>query len=337
MYIFKRHYIIYYAIFLFFLFQGCHQPGKKKIIHAWEQSGTPVNLVIEYPRNETLFPPEITAPTVIWKESIEKSTLWLILVEFFNEDKPIIEFAEETTWQPDPEQWERIKANSTDTLVKITILGVRPKYPGKILSAASINIQISTDEVGAPIFFRDVPLPFIYAVENLDEIKWRFGNIDRSEPPPVVLENLPICENCHSFTRDGNTLAMDIDYANDKGSYVITDLEKHMPIIKDKIITWSDYRREDGENTFGLLSQISPDGRYVLSTVKDRSIFVPIDDLYYSQLFFPIKGIYLSNEDEYKDFQSAYVVYHDDFADYSTNEPTMDGTASLIYYQLSNC
>ena len=51
---------------------------------------------------------------------------------------------------------------------------------------------------------------------------------------------------------------------------MITDLEKHMPITKDKIITWSDYRREDGKNTFGLLSQISPDGRYVLSTVKDR-------------------------------------------------------------------
>ena len=249
---------------LFFLFQGCHRPDKKKIIHAWEQSGTPVNLVIEYPRNGTLFPPEITAPTVIWKESIEKSTLWLILVEFCNGEKQIMEFTEETNWQPDPEQWKRIKANSTDTLVKITILGVRPKYPGKILSAASINIQTSTDEVGAPIFFRDVPLPFIYAVENLDEIKWRFGNIDRSEPPPVVLENLPICGNCHSFTSDGNTLAMDIDYANDKGSYVITDLEKHMPITKDKIITWSDYRREDGENTFGLLSQISPDGKKIL-------------------------------------------------------------------------
>jgi tetratricopeptide (TPR) repeat protein len=59
----------------------------------------------------------------------------------------------------------------------------------------------------------------------------------------------------------------------------------------DKIITWSDYKREDGINTYGLLSQISPSGRYVLSTVKDRSIFVPLDNLEYSQLFFPIKGI----------------------------------------------
>ena len=39
------------------------------------------------------------------------------------------------------------------------------------------------------------------------------------------------------------------------------------------------------------LSQISPDGKFVLSTVKDRSVFVAVDNLDYSQLFFPIKGI----------------------------------------------
>jgi len=31
----------------------------------------------------------------------------------------------------------------------------------------------------------------------------------------------------------------------------------------------------DGHPTYGFLSQISPDGRYVLSTVKDLSVFVP--------------------------------------------------------------
>lgn len=42
-------------------------------------------------------------------------------------------------------------------------------------------------------------------------------------------------------------------------------------------------------------------------------------------------GITLHNGDEYAPFQSDRAVYHDDFGDYSTNEPTMDGTASLIY------
>ena len=42
-------------------------------------------------------------------------------------------------------------------------------------------------------------------------------------------------------------------------------------------------------------------------------------------------GITLYQPDEYAPFQSDVAVYHDDYGDYSTNEPTMDGTASLIY------
>jgi hypothetical protein len=42
-------------------------------------------------------------------------------------------------------------------------------------------------------------------------------------------------------------------------------------------------------------------------------------------------GLQLGDPDEYAEFQSLLAVYHDDSGDYSTNEPTMDGTASLIY------
>ena len=64
-----------------------------------------------------------------------------------------------------------------------------------------------------------------------------------------------------------------------------------MVLNDEKIITWSDFKKGDGEATFGLLSQVSPDGRYVISTVKDRAVFVATPDIWYSQLFFPIKGI----------------------------------------------
>lgn len=42
-------------------------------------------------------------------------------------------------------------------------------------------------------------------------------------------------------------------------------------------------------------------------------------------------GVHLLHADKYEAFQSSFVVYHDDAGDYATNEPTMDGTASLIY------
>jgi hypothetical protein len=86
-------------------------------------------------------------------------------------------------------------------------------------------------------------------------------------------------------------LAMDVDYANSKGSYVITKVQPEVTLTTSDVITWDSYRKEDGEQTFGLLSQISPDGRYVVSTVKDKSVFVPQPNLAFSQLFFPLKGI----------------------------------------------
>lgn len=56
-----------------------------------------------------------------------------------------------------------------------------------------------------------------------------------------------------------------------------------------------------------------------------------VDGPVYGSIFDNLIGIQLYNEDSYAAFQSDLAVYHDDYGDYSTNEPTMDGTASLIY------
>ncbi|MBL7759831.1 MAG: glycoside hydrolase family 9 protein [Sediminibacterium sp.] len=56
-----------------------------------------------------------------------------------------------------------------------------------------------------------------------------------------------------------------------------------------------------------------------------------VDGPVYTSIYSNLIGIRLSDPDEYAEFQSNLAVYHDDYGDYSTNEPTMDGTASLIY------
>ncbi len=53
----------------------------------------------------------------------------------------------------------------------------------------------------------------------------------------------------------------------------------------------------------------------------------PVSPLIFNSLL----GITLHRTDSYADFQGGKAVYHDDNGDYSTNEPTMDGTASLSY------
>ncbi|MGD0308131.1 MAG: glycoside hydrolase family 9 protein [Acidobacteriota bacterium] len=47
-------------------------------------------------------------------------------------------------------------------------------------------------------------------------------------------------------------------------------------------------------------------------------------------IFKSLKGVTLSRQDAFAPFQCEQAVYHDDMADYSSNEPTMDGTASAI-------
>lgn len=57
-----------------------------------------------------------------------------------------------------------------------------------------------------------------------------------------------------------------------------------------------------------------------------------IDGPVYKAIFNSLRGIRLMNEDKYAPFQNGKAVYHDDMGDYSSNEPTMDGTASLSFY-----
>lgn len=56
-----------------------------------------------------------------------------------------------------------------------------------------------------------------------------------------------------------------------------------------------------------------------------------VDGPVYGSIFNSLLGVHLTKEDVYAPFQTDWAVYHDDYADYSTNEPTMDGTASLTY------
>ena len=271
-------------------FQGDVRP-EDRILSAYRAGREYGALEIDYPFDETIFPPEMVAPTFSWKDEHAEADTWLVSVEFSDGQPPMNFLSGTTQWTPSPEQWETIKARSLERDAKVSIVGVTQSAPESILSAAGISISTSKDEVGAPLFYREVNLPFIEAVKDPSRIRWRFGTISSQKQPPVVLENLPVCGNCHSFSADGSVLGMDIDYANDKGSYAIAPVEKEISLTKDRIITWSDYKREDGEFTFGLLSQVSPDGKYVVSTVKDLSVFVPRPDLEFSQLFFPIKGI----------------------------------------------
>ena len=56
-----------------------------------------------------------------------------------------------------------------------------------------------------------------------------------------------------------------------------------------------------------------------------------VDGPVYSTIFGSLLGISTEGGTNYEEFQPGRMVYHDSTHDYSTNEPTMDGTASLTF------
>jgi len=55
-----------------------------------------------------------------------------------------------------------------------------------------------------------------------------------------------------------------------------------------------------------------------------------VDGPVYERIFKSLKGVSITEPDPLAAFQGELAVYHDDSKDYSSNEPTMDGTASAI-------
>ena len=247
---------------------------------------------ISYPFDGSVFPPEIVSPTIWWEDGDSDANRWHVSVEFEGEHDPIDVDVDTTSWAPDSALWESIKAQTLNTNARITVTSL-VSFAGisRTLSSHTISVSTSPDSVGAPIFFREVPLPFIFAMANLTMVKWRLGNIGSTAPPRIVLSDLPVCANCHSFSADGETLVMDVDVARDKGAYIHTPFEPVTPMTLDKIFSWNDFYPPGGSvRTFGFLARVSPDGRYVLGGMKDRVVFLPRPDLEYSQIFFPACG-----------------------------------------------
>jgi WD40-like Beta Propeller Repeat len=286
---------------------------------------------IDYPEDGSIFPPGITPPTFLWRDAA--GVFWTIDVAFAAKAAPIhaatkgVRFqfgasdpacevnpnqqpkltpqqAATWTWAPDRTEWAVIQAHSADHPATVTITGYGKT--GKLISRAQIALTTSRDPVGAPIFYRDVPLmPTANITGNVQPlaksalplIQWKLRDI-RLPESRTVLRNMPTCGNCHSFSDDGKTLGMDIDGPeDDKGLYAIVPVERHITIGSKDLVHWNTDDRV-GTVRVGFMSRVSPDGRYVLSTFAGPTYRL-LDTFYISnfvdhrflQVFYPTRGI----------------------------------------------
>jgi len=248
-------------------------------------------LAMELPLEGALFPADLAPASFEWAPGPVGAARWLLRIDFAACPQRVLVFASEPRWLPDAAAWTLIQRCSLSQAAEVRVWSLPASGQGPALGVGRTHFSTSPDPVGAAILYRDVPLPFLQALRSMDEIRWHLVDPRSLAPPPVILEKLPVCANCHSLSSDGRRLGMDADYANDKGAYAVLDVAPEMRIERSAVFSWSEFEPEPDQVTFGLLSQLSPDGRFVVGTVKDRSLFVPRADPYFSQLFFPAKGI----------------------------------------------
>ena len=289
------------------------------------QSGRDAHSVaVLYPQDGSVFPPEITAPLFIWRGPAGVES-WTISFSFTGQGQRIEEvstgepatvsaidaravsatnsppslpglYRGARTWRPSSPLWDEIKRRSAGRPARITISAA-----GAAAARASIRFTTSPDPVGAPIFYRDVPLmpsetkpgtikPL--APDAIRLIQWRLRDISKPESR-VVLEAMPTCANCHSFSADGKTLAMDLDGPDsDKGTYAITQIAPQTTIRREDVMTWNSFGgRPSGSRTIGFMSQISPDGRFAVSTLNEEVYTANFRDYRFLQVFYPTRGI----------------------------------------------
>ena len=131
---------------------------------------------IHYPFDETVFPPDLAPPTFRWPQVTPRCDTWRITLRFRDDLAPVQVTVGEPRWTPAAPLWEAIKQRSREKPAQVTVSGSRRFAPDETVCQSSISIVTSQDEVGAPIFYRDVNLPFVEAVKDPSDIRWRFGS-----------------------------------------------------------------------------------------------------------------------------------------------------------------
>ncbi len=192
--------------------------GGRAVAQRGEAARKPAAITVDYPLDGSVFPPDFPAPLVLWRDAASSASSWTIEAAFADGGPPIRSEArgermhvgpidprcvaptnsppqltpEQTaarTWRPDPETWRAIRRRSTTGIATLRISGYAEGNPRQVVSRGQVSIRTSTDPVGAPIFYRDVPLmpaetekgvikPL--ATSAIPLIAWRLRNVSES-------------------------------------------------------------------------------------------------------------------------------------------------------------
>ena len=314
-------------------------------------------IIVDIPVAGTIYPPDLAPPTFLWRDESEQAKLWRVEISFGHGAAPLSlnvkgerlqvgeidpkcvapdnelprltpREAAAHSWKPDPETWASIKQRSAGHTATIAIRGLADENSAPVSEGQS-TFETSKEPVGAPIFYRDVPLiPSVGekgVISPLPRgaigfIKWRLRYVGETGSK-TLMQGLPTCANCHSFSRDGKEMGLDVDGPqNDKGLYALVPVEKISAIRNQNVIKWSSYVPFDKSVNIrvSFMSQVSPNGRYVVTMINnpgsqqtgpgmrpnERIYIANFKDFRFGQVFYPTRGVLAWYDRETREFHT---------------------------------
>ena len=93
-------------------------------------------------------------------------------------------------WTPDESQWDSLKylSNYNKVLFKVQSINGERK-------SEKLSFSISKDTVGAPILYRQMPIPSLLAERNLDSMSYKLIDIGSKNPPHIAMKGFTVCGN----------------------------------------------------------------------------------------------------------------------------------------------
>ncbi len=309
-------------------------------MRAADRTVPATTVTVDYPKDGSVFPPDFVAPTLEWRDAEPRAKSWVIEFAFGDGSRPLrvtspgerrqlgpidercakagavtpkLRPEQESghAFRPDAATWDLVKKHGVRRPFAVRFHGYEDEKARKPVSSGEISLQISSDPVGAPVFYRDVPLIPVSVgergvinplpVEAVPLIAWRLMDLSTGRSR-VMMEGLPTCANCHSFSRDGKWLGIDVDGPqNDKGLYALVPVKKETAIRNDYVIRWNSFSDDPAKKRFGFMSQISPDGQFLITSTEhpdahmksmDERLFNGFyKDYGFGQVFYPTRGI----------------------------------------------
>lgn len=250
------------------------------------------------------FPKDMRSPFISWEENNGKIQKWL--VQFWLEDSMLEStFVDKTEWEVPAKVWESLKENNKgiSKQLKVKIWGI---LNDKIASQTYVGFFISPEPVEYPVLFRSVPLPFP-TDKNINRISWLLGDFSSYKFPKKIISNRSSCLNCHSASADGRFLGLELNRArnDDRSLFLFGELSKNTVFTNKNVFSWNkDLKNVSEKGKFGSsVSTFSPDGRFVMSSIRSNNFFIDYPHGYENfSYFWPLNGILgyrsTSNEDD---------------------------------------